>query len=78
MTVGPKTSCVLSQNNPDLMDDFAALIYFNDHAYLRSCGKIKDAVDPRGILSPRPVWDLAGIRRGGPAGGVSAPGRESS
>lgn len=36
----------------DLMDDVAELLDFNDHAYQRFCTKIKDAVDPRGILSP--------------------------
>jgi 4-cresol dehydrogenase (hydroxylating) len=36
----------------DLMDDVAELLDFNDHAYRRFCEKIKDAVDPNGILSP--------------------------
>lgn len=69
MTVGPKTSCVLYQNDPDLMDDVAALMDFNDHAYLRSCGKIKDAVDPGGILSPGRygIWP-ASAAEGPPAG----------
>ena len=36
----------------DLMDDVAELLDFNEHAYQRFCTTIKDAVDPRGILSP--------------------------
>ncbi len=34
------------------MDDVAGHLSFNDGAYHRFLGKIKDAVDPRGILSP--------------------------
>ncbi|GAA3692396.1 FAD-binding oxidoreductase [Arthrobacter ginkgonis] len=51
----------------DLMDDVAGLLDFNDHAYRRFCERIKDAVDPRGILSP----GRYGIWPGGagPAGG---------
>lgn len=53
----------------DLMDDVAALMDFNDHAYLRFCGKIKAAVDPRGILSPGRygIWP-ASAAEGPPAG----------
>jgi 4-cresol dehydrogenase (hydroxylating) len=36
---------------------------FNDHAYRRFCERIKDAVDPNGILSPgrHGIWP-AGMR----------------
>lgn len=36
----------------DLMDEVSELMDFNDHAYQKFCTTIKDAVDPRGILSP--------------------------
>lgn len=36
----------------DLMDVAADQYSWNDHAYRRFCAKIKDAVDPAGILSP--------------------------
>ena len=37
---------------PILQDDVADQYSFNDHAYRRFCERIKDAVDPNGILSP--------------------------
>jgi 4-cresol dehydrogenase (hydroxylating) len=42
----------------DFMDLAANAYSFNDHAYLRFVEKIKDAVDPNGILSPgkQGVW----------------------
>ncbi len=36
----------------DTMDDAADQYSFNDHAYRRFVEKIKDAVDPNGVLSP--------------------------
>ncbi|MEU6145587.1 FAD-dependent oxidoreductase [Streptomyces sp. NPDC047081] len=36
----------------DLMDDVAGLLSFNDGAYHRFMAKLKDAVDPDGVLSP--------------------------
>lgn len=40
------------------MDEIANQYSFNDHAYLRFVEKIKDAVDPEGILSPgkQGIW----------------------
>ena len=40
------------------MDEIAGQYSFNDHAYLRFVEKIKDAVDPDGILSPgkQGIW----------------------
>jgi 4-cresol dehydrogenase (hydroxylating) len=48
------------------MDDVAGHLSFNDGAYHRFLGKIKDAVDPRGILSPGRygVWGSQGSERG--------------
>lgn len=45
----------------DLMDDVAELMDFNNHAYIRFCQKIKDAIDPQGILSPGRygIWPTA-------------------
>jgi 4-cresol dehydrogenase (hydroxylating) flavoprotein subunit len=42
----------------DAMDEVAAHYDFNDHAYLRFVEKIKDAVDPQGILAPgkQGIW----------------------
>ncbi len=36
----------------DLMEDAAAHLSWNDYAYKHFCERIKDAVDPAGILSP--------------------------
>jgi 4-cresol dehydrogenase (hydroxylating) flavoprotein subunit len=49
----------------DFMDLTADQYGFNDHAYRRFCEKIKDAVDPNGILSPgrHGIWP-AGMREG--------------
>ena len=40
------------------MDEIAFYYSFNDHAYLRFIEKIKDAVDPAGIIMPgkQGVW----------------------
>ncbi|CAB4928928.1 unannotated protein [freshwater metagenome] len=40
------------------MDEVAAHYDFNDHAYLRFVERIKDAVDPKGILAPgkQGIW----------------------
>ena len=40
------------------MDLAQAQYSFGDHAYLRFCEKIKDAVDPGGILAPgkQGIW----------------------
>ena len=40
------------------MDLAAAQYSWGDHAYLRFCEKIKDAVDPGGILAPgkQGIW----------------------
>jgi 4-cresol dehydrogenase (hydroxylating) len=48
------------------MDLAAAQYSFNDHAYLRFVEKIKDAVDPKGVLSPgrHGIWPAA-YREGG-------------
>ena len=50
------------------MDEIARHYDFNNHAYLRYIEKIKDAVDPNGILSPgkQGVWPrhLRGSRNG--------------
>ena len=48
------------------MDDVAGQLSYNDGAYHRFVGKIKDAVDPRGILSPGRygVWGSRGPERG--------------
>jgi 4-cresol dehydrogenase (hydroxylating) len=53
----------------DIMDIASEQLSFNDHAYRRFVEKIKDAVDPRGILSPgrHGVWPAA--YRGGKAPG---------
>ena len=50
----------------DFMDLAADQYGLGDHAYLRFCEKIKDAVDPNGILSPgrHGIWP-AGMRDGG-------------
>ena len=42
----------------DFMDLAASHYDFNDHAYLRFVERIKDAVDPQGILSPgkQGIW----------------------
>ena len=49
----------------DFMDLTADQYGFNDHAYRRFCERIKDAVDPNGILSPgrHGIWP-AGMRDG--------------
>ena len=45
----------------DFMDLAAEQYSFNDHAYMRFVEKIKDAVDPAGILSPgkQGIWPAA-------------------
>ncbi|WP_345750874.1 FAD-binding oxidoreductase [Microbacterium rhizophilus] len=50
----------------DIMDLAADQYSFNDHAYRRFVEKIKDAVDPKGILSPgrHGIWPAA-YRDGG-------------
>ena len=47
----------------DFMDLASDQYSFNDHAYRRFCERIKDAVDPNGILSPgrHGIWP-AGMR----------------
>jgi 4-cresol dehydrogenase (hydroxylating) flavoprotein subunit len=42
----------------DAMDEVAGHYDFNDHAYLKFVEKIKDAVDPQGILAPgkQGIW----------------------
>jgi 4-cresol dehydrogenase (hydroxylating) flavoprotein subunit len=42
----------------DFMDLAADQYSFGDHAYRRFCEKIKDAVDPKGILAPgkQGIW----------------------
>jgi 4-cresol dehydrogenase (hydroxylating) len=49
----------------DFMDLASDQYSFNDHAYRRLCERIKDAVDPKGILSPgrHGIWP-AGMREG--------------
>ena len=55
----------------DFMDLAMAQYSFGDHAYLRFFEKIKDAVDPEGILAPgkQGIWPSAmrGTRDGGNA-----------
>ncbi|HEY2054622.1 MAG TPA: FAD-binding oxidoreductase [Solirubrobacterales bacterium] len=45
----------------DFMDTAAEQYGFSDHAYMRFVEKIKDAVDPRGILAPgkQGIWPAA-------------------
>jgi 4-cresol dehydrogenase (hydroxylating) len=45
------------------MDDIAAMYGFNDHALQRLNERIKDALDPKGILAPgkQGIWP-AGLR----------------
>jgi 4-cresol dehydrogenase (hydroxylating) len=45
----------------DFMDVAAEQYSFGDHAYLRFVERIKDAVDPNGILSPgkQGIWPRA-------------------
>jgi 4-cresol dehydrogenase (hydroxylating) flavoprotein subunit len=59
----------------DTMDLAQAHYSFNDNAYLRFLEKIKDAVDPGGILSPgkQGIWPRA--MRTGSNGGVARGGR---
>jgi 4-cresol dehydrogenase (hydroxylating) len=49
----------------DFMDLASQQYSFNDHAYKRFCERIKDAVDPNGILSPgrHGIWP-ASMRNG--------------
>jgi 4-cresol dehydrogenase (hydroxylating) flavoprotein subunit len=62
----------------DFMDLASDQYSFGDHAYLRFCEKIKDAVDPNGILAPgkQGIWP-ASMRGGSGArsGSGSAPVR---
>lgn len=46
----------------DFMEDVAGFMSWNDHAYRRFVEKIKDAVDPAGILSPGRygIWSARG------------------
>jgi 4-cresol dehydrogenase (hydroxylating) len=46
------------------MDLAQAQYSFGDHAYRRFVERIKDAVDPNGILSPRQAGDLAEVLPG--------------
>ena len=49
----------------DFMDLAAEQYSFGDHAYLRFCEQLKDAVDPNGILAPgrHGIWP-ASMRNG--------------
>jgi 4-cresol dehydrogenase (hydroxylating) flavoprotein subunit len=51
----------------DFMDLAADQYSFGDHAYLRFCETIKDAVDPNGILAPgkQGIWPAAMRERAG-------------
>jgi 4-cresol dehydrogenase (hydroxylating) len=55
----------------DHMDEIAHHYGFNDHAYRRFMERIKDAVDPRGVLAPgkQGIWPqhLRRLGNGGPA-----------
>jgi len=44
--------------HPALMDEIAATFSFNDGALLRLSEKIKDALDPAGVLAPgkQGIW----------------------
>ena len=60
----------------DFMDLTADQYGFNDHAYRRFCERIKDAVDPNGILSPgrHGIWPARHARRAlVPSGGAHGP-----
>lgn len=51
-----------SRPHLEFMDAAAAVHSYNDHAYRRFVEKIKDAVDPNGILAPgrHGIWGTAG------------------
>ncbi len=50
----------------DFMDLAADQYSWNDHAYMRFCETIKDALDPQGILAPgkQGIWPRS-MREGG-------------
>jgi 4-cresol dehydrogenase (hydroxylating) len=52
------------------MDLVAAQFDFNDHAAMRTYETLKDALDPRGVLSPgkQGIWPKA-LRRAKDTGG---------
>lgn len=47
-----KWGCAPYRSHVALADEVAQRFSMNDHAYGRTCAKLKDALDPAGILSP--------------------------
>ncbi len=59
--------------HPAIMDQVAATYGFNDHALLRLSARIKDALDPAGVLAPgkQGIWPR-GLRGAGERPEVTA------